>query len=136
MPRKFTLGRARNCDLPLADASVSGLHAELEFLPDGTWLLTDCRSTNGTFLLETDGAVRRINQRLVTPRDQIRLGDVTLALRDLIEALRMPAALPGAGALRMPRGAPEAPRLAGHPLRRCPCGGIKAATAPCPECGQ
>ena len=136
MRRKFTLGRDRNCDIPLADDSVSSRHAELEFLQDGKLLLTDCRSTNGTFLLGTGGEARRISQSLVSPLDQVRLGGVTLALRDLIEALRLKAAIPVPGALGVPPGEPEAPRVKGHHLLRCPCGGIKAADAPCPECGR
>ena len=49
--KKFTLGRARDCDIVLADDSVSRRHAELTFLGDGKVLLTDCRSSRGTFLL-------------------------------------------------------------------------------------
>ena len=136
MRRKFTLGRDRTCDIPLADDSVSSHHAELEFLQDGKLLLTDCRSTNGTFLLGPGGQARRISQSLVSPLDQIRLGGVTMALRDLIEALRLKSAIPVPRALGMPPGKPEAPRVKEHHLLRCPCGGIKAANAPCPECGQ
>ena len=136
MHRKFTIGRDRTCDIPLADDSVSSRHAELEFLEDGKLLLIDCRSTNGTFLLEAGGQARRITQSLVSPLDQIRLGDVTMALRDLIEALRLKSAVPVPRALGVPPGEPAALRVKGHHLLRCPCGGIKAANATCPECGQ
>jgi len=49
--RTFTIGRDRACDLPLGDDSVSARHAELRFLGEGKLLLSDCNSTNGTFLL-------------------------------------------------------------------------------------
>jgi hypothetical protein len=39
---KFSIGRERSCDIPVADDSVSARHAELTFLGDGKLLLTDC----------------------------------------------------------------------------------------------
>ena len=129
MRRKYTIGRERSCDIPLADDSVSGHHAELEFLEDGKWLLTDCQSTNGTFLLGNGGTPRRLSQSLVSPLDRVRFGAVTLGMRELLEALRLKAGIPGP----TPE---EAPRIQGRRLIRCPCGGIKTAEAPCPECGQ
>ena len=130
-PRNYTIGRDRACDIPLADDSVSGRHAELEFLEDGKLLLTDCRSTNGTFLLGTQGQARRMTQSLVSPLDQVRFGNVTLVMRELLEALRLKSDVPVAAP-----AAQEAPRVQGRRLIRCPCGGIKTAHKPCPECGQ
>ncbi len=78
MRRKYSISRERSCDIPLADDSVSGHHAELEFLEDGKWLLTDCQSTNGTFLLGNGGAPRRLSQSLVSPLDRVRFGSMTL----------------------------------------------------------
>ena len=129
--RKFTIGRDRACDIPLADDSVSGHHAELEFLEDGKLLLTDCRSTNGTFLLGTNGQAQRLTQSLVSPLDQVRFGGVTLGMRELLEALRLKSDVPVAAPLET-----EEPRVKGRRLIRCLCGGIKTANAPCPECGQ
>lgn len=127
--RKFTIGRDRACDIPLADASVSGHHAELEFLEDGKLLLTDCQSTNGTYLLETDGQARQIRHTPVSPLDRVRFGGVTLGMRELLEALRLKSGVPSPVAQ-------EEPRVKGRRLIRCVCGGIKTANAPCPECGQ
>jgi hypothetical protein len=45
----FTIGRQRDCDLYIADMSVSRLHARLA-RDAGGWLLTDLGSTNGTRL--------------------------------------------------------------------------------------
>jgi X-X-X-Leu-X-X-Gly heptad repeat protein len=45
----FTIGRHRDCDLYIADMSVSRLHARLA-REAGGWLLTDLGSTNGTRL--------------------------------------------------------------------------------------
>ena len=129
--RKFTIGRDRACDIPLADDSVSGHHAELEFLEDGKLLLTDCRSTNGTFLLGTNGQAQRMTQSLVSPLDQVRFGGVTLGMRELLEALRLKSDVPNPSPVEA-----EEPRVKGRRLIRCLCGGIKTANAPCPECGQ
>lgn len=133
--RKFTIGRDRACDIPLADDSVSGHHAELTFLGGGKLLLTDCNSTNGTFLLQGAGREQRVHQELVSPMDRVKFGNVTLAVKDLLEALRLkfphfeeavpPAAPP-----------PETPWIRGRRLIRCACGCIKPADQPCPECGR
>jgi hypothetical protein len=43
----FTIGRTHDCDLRIADLSVSRLHAQLDRTEDG-WLLSDLGSHNGT----------------------------------------------------------------------------------------
>jgi len=47
--RRFTIGRAPSCDFTVADLSVSRWHARLHN-EDGSWLLSDLGSTNGTRL--------------------------------------------------------------------------------------
>lgn len=84
-PSKFTIGRDVRCDVPLADDSVSARHAELSVPAPGTLLLTDCKSTNGTFLIGADGVARKIRQALVSPLDRVRFGSVTLGIRDLLD---------------------------------------------------
>ena len=46
---RFTIGRTRDCDLCLADLSVSRMHALLVRREDG-WVLSDLGSHNGTRL--------------------------------------------------------------------------------------
>ena len=43
----FTIGRSPDCDLPLADPTVSWVHAELRRVGDA-WVLADLGSRNGT----------------------------------------------------------------------------------------
>jgi hypothetical protein len=43
----FSIGRSPDCDLPLADPTVSWVHAELRRVDD-SWVLADLGSRNGT----------------------------------------------------------------------------------------
>jgi hypothetical protein len=68
----FTIGRNREtCDLVLSgDRLVSARHADLRVV-DGRWVLTDLRSTNGTWV---NGA-RLVHSAVVGPGDRVRFGD-------------------------------------------------------------
>jgi hypothetical protein len=61
----FTIGRTQECDLRIADLSVSRRHAQLDRGEDG-WLLSDLGSHNGT----------RVNGWLVREPVPVRPGDV------------------------------------------------------------
>ena len=61
---RFTIGRTRDCDLCLADLSVSRMHALLVRRGEG-WVLSDLGSHNGT----------RLNGWLVREPVQVRAGD-------------------------------------------------------------
>jgi hypothetical protein len=61
----FTIGRTQDCDLRIADLSVSRRHALLERGEDG-WLLSDLGSHNGT----------RVNGWLVREPVPVRPGDI------------------------------------------------------------
>lgn len=47
--RRSLLGSAPHCDIVIADAAVSRVHAELEPMPEGIWI-RDLKSRNGTFI--------------------------------------------------------------------------------------
>jgi hypothetical protein len=61
----FSIGRTQDCDLRIADLSVSRRHAQLERGEDG-WLLSDLGSHNGT----------RVNGWLVREPVPVKPGDV------------------------------------------------------------
>jgi FHA domain-containing protein/uncharacterized protein DUF1707 len=61
----FTIGRTQDCDLRIADLSVSRRHAQLKRGEDG-WLLSDMDSHNGT----------RVNGWLVREPVPVKPGDV------------------------------------------------------------
>jgi hypothetical protein len=77
--RRLNVGRASDNELMLNDASVSKIHAALLMSSEGTLLVADTGSTNGTYI---NG--RRIaygESRLIEDGDVIGFGDVEVRLR-------------------------------------------------------
>ena len=59
----WTVGRSEDCDVVLDDGTVSRRHAEVVCLSDGRIHVTDCATTNGTFV-QSGGGWRRIRQEV------------------------------------------------------------------------
>ena len=77
--KRLSVGRASDNDLQLNDNSVSKIHAALLMSSEGTLLVADIGSTNGTFI---NG--RRIaygESRLIEEGDVVGFGDVEVRLR-------------------------------------------------------
>ncbi len=77
--KRLNVGRASDNELTLNDASVSKIHAALLMTGEGTLLVADTGSTNGTYL---NG--RRISygeSRLIEDGDVVGFGDVEVRLR-------------------------------------------------------
>lgn len=77
--KRLNVGRASDNELTLNDASVSKIHAALLMTAEGTLLLADTGSTNGTYI---NG--RRIaygESRVIEDGDVIGFGDVEVRLR-------------------------------------------------------
>jgi hypothetical protein len=77
--KRLNVGRAADNELTLNDASVSKIHAALLMTSEGTLLVADTGSTNGTYL---NG--RRIaygESRLIEDGDVVGFGDVEVRLR-------------------------------------------------------
>jgi hypothetical protein len=73
----ISVGRAENCDVVVADLSVSIYHAFFLPKPDGSFVLQDAGSKNGTFL--DDLPVPRQGKGPPLPLEagsQVRFGDV------------------------------------------------------------
>jgi predicted component of type VI protein secretion system len=159
MSRRFTIGRDKNCDVPIFDDSVSRLHAEIWLADDGSLMMTDRGSANGTTVVR--GKTKfPLNQDVILPGDYIRMGSVMLSAGEIVEAVeaKQPGALthtalppspPVAAAAPPPpphfagpphgyaAGAgpvPPPPRPPGGVLVRCECGAIKTAGQICPGC--
>lgn len=69
---ELLLGRSADCDIQLADGSVSRRHARLAFR-DGTWIIQDLDSTNGTIV---NGEL--VGRYQLCAGDRIQLGDQIL----------------------------------------------------------
>ena len=52
--RPIVIGRDPECDLVLQDGEVSGQHARITPSPDGTAMVEDLESTNGTFVNQNE----------------------------------------------------------------------------------
>jgi FHA domain-containing protein/uncharacterized protein DUF1707 len=71
---RLVIGRSAACELVLSDDTVSRRHAELR-IEDGTWLLRDLGSSNGTWV---NG--RRVVEAEVRPGDVLHLGGAQIRL--------------------------------------------------------
>ena len=78
------IGRDSACDFQIDDASVSSRHCEV-LLADGTLLLRDCSSTNGTYLDE-----EMVSESVVESGQTIRIGRVKM----LVEISQANVAIP------------------------------------------
>ncbi len=85
--RSFTVGRDTGCDVPIADDSVSRIHAAFRVQPDGQIVITDNHSRNGTAVLRT-GRPTRVEEAVVSREDEVQFGDVVLRVSDLLDAVR------------------------------------------------
>ena len=85
--QKFTIGRDRGCDIPIADESVSRLHAQLTFTEGQQIFLTGCKSSNGTFLFREERP-EPIQQEFISPEDKVQFGSVTFQVADLLVAIK------------------------------------------------
>ncbi|MBA2463203.1 MAG: MMPL family transporter [Actinobacteria bacterium] len=74
---EFVIGRDERSELVLSDPTVSGRHASLAVLPDGSAVITDLGSRNGTFL---NG--RQIYEAvLLVGGERLRLGDTVISIK-------------------------------------------------------
>lgn len=88
-PARVVLGRSELAEVPLLDGDASREHAEL-VIDTGGVLLRDLGSKNGVFVAE-----RRVTERRLLDRDELRIGATVLVLEDTLEpSLRSLEALP------------------------------------------
>jgi hypothetical protein len=142
--RVIRIGRGSDCDVVLADDTVSRRHAELRLEPDG-WTLVDLQSSNGTFV-KREGQEARCERARVTAFDSLRFGSVVTTLPEIFTRVGIlkPESEQRAAPSRAP--APEPPQeplyygapsdtAARRRTVRCACGAPKKEGAPCPVCG-
>ncbi len=86
--RKITIGRSTDCDIVLGDLTVSRLHAELELLENNRLLLTDCNSSQGSFVIN-GGKEERVSQRIVSELDSLKFGNITITVSEIVTATQL-----------------------------------------------
>lgn len=109
-PVTFLIGRSREADIVIDDATVSRRHAELVAGADGTWYLTDRGSSGGTWRREAGGWVP-IRQDFVRAGERLRLGGFECTVDELLRRI------PGGGAPAAPGPAGAGPGTGGAPAR-------------------
>lgn len=68
------LGKEGNQPFEIKASGVSRVHAKIEIDDNGNWWLEDCDSSNGTFVRDHDGKLRRWGRERITPETFICLG--------------------------------------------------------------
>lgn len=74
--KRISVGRTRENDLALGDISVSKIHASLVVNGEGSLVVADTGSTNGTFI--NVERIRYGKARVVMPGDILKFGDVAV----------------------------------------------------------
>ncbi len=127
---RYTIGRDGDCDVSIADDSVSRVHAEVT-IDGGRVRVTDRKSRNGTRLIRNQQTTG-FQDGYVVPTDQLQFGEAMLSVADILEAIRSkhPQVL-------RPENAPARPlKAVPGRLSRCECGFVKPQDQTCPECGR
>lgn len=119
--KTFLIGRNPECDIVLADATISRRHAELVEALDGRHYLTDRASAAGTWMREGDEWVR-LRQAFVTADQPIMLGRYATTVTALLKLLAQRKATPAPDATATPAELLEGPvmrnPLTGEIVRR------------------
>lgn len=76
--KRFSVGRTKENDLCIEDASISKIHAALLLNPDKRLLVADTGSTNGTFINDSRIAYGRAFQ---IENDKVKFGNIEVYLR-------------------------------------------------------
>lgn len=94
---RVVIGRSPQATIPvLADASVSRLHAAIEWMDTHWTVVDDGMSRNGTFV----NGERIHGRRALHPGDTVRVGEFTLTYRDPSRHPEKPTGVPGSLPLR------------------------------------
>lgn len=84
--KTYVIGRSPDCDIVLADATISRKHAELVEGADGRYFLTDRESAAGTWT-KVSGEWARLRQAFVAPEEPVLLGRYATTIKALLKLL-------------------------------------------------
>ena len=78
MKRTFDIGRKGNQNFPIVGKEkVSDLHARITLEDDGTWMLEDLNSINGTYIVSSSGELIQVRRKRITEFTRVVLADTT-----------------------------------------------------------
>jgi serine/threonine protein kinase len=86
-PGVYSIGRGIDCEIQIADETVSAQHARVVVRPDGL-MLEDAGSSNGTFIVRHGRSAAVHTAQAVLPGDHVRFGEFECVLADLMIDLR------------------------------------------------
>ena len=95
--KTYLIGRSPDCDIVLADATISRRHAELVEGADGRFFLTDRQSAAGTWSRRS-GDWAQLRQAFVTADEQLMLGRYVTSVKALLKLLAQQKSGGGGGA--------------------------------------
>ena len=95
--KTYLIGRSPDCDIVLADATISRRHAELVEGADGRFFLTDRQSAAGTWSYRS-GDWTKLRQAFVTADEQLMLGRYVTSVKALLKLLAQQKSGGGAAA--------------------------------------
>lgn len=98
----YRIGRSSGVDIQIDDNSVSRVHAELIATQSGSYYLTDCASSGGSYVAR-NGEWRRIRQEFISPTDAILFGQYQTTAPALI-AMAAQKERRSEGGTSLPRG--------------------------------
>jgi predicted component of type VI protein secretion system len=84
--KTYLIGRSPDCDIVLADATISRRHAELVEGADGRFFLTDRESAAGSWTRRS-GDWTKLRQAFVTLDEPLMLGRYTTSVKALLKLL-------------------------------------------------
>lgn len=82
--KTYWIGRSEQCDIQLTEACISRLHAELLIARDGRYYLTDCASSQGTFIAQ-DQSWKKMTQCYIEANQPLKLGDIKTSIAQLLK---------------------------------------------------
>lgn len=129
------VGRDDSCEIPIADKSVSTIHAEIELTKMGELFIVDRNSTNGTYILRPGQSKIRIEQSVAKINETVRFGLFDIPVLDLINMVQNHKTLNREHNQESNRKPVVHDRI-DDPIRCSACGDIKSMSNPiCPKCG-
>ncbi|WP_044411858.1 FHA domain-containing protein [Thiomicrospira microaerophila] len=94
MVKRVLIGTSNDCDYRIDDKTVSRHHADLIIKGDGSCLIIDHQSTNGTFVRDqtapSSSGWKKIKQAPLKKNAVIMLGAFELQIQDVLGSIQTP----------------------------------------------